>query len=341
MKKKSDWKSYVPPLVQAYNATKSDATGYSPHYLMFGWHPRLSVDTFLGIGEPGNGHDGSRESYVQRLRQRLDYAYKTASKVAGKQAEQNKAAYDARIRESKLCVGDRVLVRKVGLLGRQKLADRWKQDPYRVASAEVDGLPVYRVQTEDGSGAMRTLHRNMLLPFTTIPADHEHEAGTNRKVCPNKARKVKVRSDMEISSEESEESSSDSDRYVIPQRRNQKGTLNVNPNGGPRPVRSPRVSLVSDPLSPDLSSPTPDSTELSPPVSDMEMSPIPPEVLIIDPATTGEGPPLTDIDEEPGSGIVDAVPAGTRRSGRTRNPPDRYGVWVNPQLVPKPFDEFF
>ena len=45
---KSDWKSYVAPLVQAYNATKSDATGFAPHLLMFGWHPRLSVDAYLG-----------------------------------------------------------------------------------------------------------------------------------------------------------------------------------------------------------------------------------------------------------------------------------------------------
>ncbi|XP_060063856.1 uncharacterized protein LOC132544297 [Ylistrum balloti] len=40
---KADWKSYVVPLVQAYNATKNDSTGYSPHFLMFGWHPRLQM----------------------------------------------------------------------------------------------------------------------------------------------------------------------------------------------------------------------------------------------------------------------------------------------------------
>lgn len=41
---KQDWKTNVLSLVQAYNATRHDTTGYSPHYLMFGWHPRLVID---------------------------------------------------------------------------------------------------------------------------------------------------------------------------------------------------------------------------------------------------------------------------------------------------------
>ena len=39
--KKADWPSHLAEILHAYNATWSAVTGYSPHYLLFGWWPRL------------------------------------------------------------------------------------------------------------------------------------------------------------------------------------------------------------------------------------------------------------------------------------------------------------
>ena len=50
-RKKSDWPSHLAEIVHAYNATWSTVTGYSPHYLMFRWWPRLPVNfVFPTIG---------------------------------------------------------------------------------------------------------------------------------------------------------------------------------------------------------------------------------------------------------------------------------------------------
>ena len=76
---KEDWKSFVAPLVHAYNATKHDSTGYSPYFLMFGRHPRLAIDAYLGLNSPEESIS-YREHYVTKLKKRLQFAYKMPPK---------------------------------------------------------------------------------------------------------------------------------------------------------------------------------------------------------------------------------------------------------------------
>ena len=137
-------------MVQAYNATKSESTGYSPHFLMFGW---LSVDAFLGI-DPGNPKTSDHATYADKLRSRLQYAYKAAAGEARKKGLKNKQMYDRKVKDSKLEIGDRVLVRKVGFQGRHKLADRWEQEPYLVIHIPSSYIPVYKVKRETGERAL-------------------------------------------------------------------------------------------------------------------------------------------------------------------------------------------
>ena len=44
---KADWPKYLPELVHAYNSTRSAIMGYSPHYLMFGQQPHLSINIYF------------------------------------------------------------------------------------------------------------------------------------------------------------------------------------------------------------------------------------------------------------------------------------------------------
>ena len=51
--KKENWKSYVSPVVSAYNSIKHESTKVSPAFLMYGRHPRLPIDLILSITEGG------------------------------------------------------------------------------------------------------------------------------------------------------------------------------------------------------------------------------------------------------------------------------------------------
>ena len=112
-----------PSLVHAYNAALHSSTGYSPHFLMFGRHPRLAIDAFLGLS-PDALSCMDKTEYVRKLRDRLHFAYQKAKEEASKCSAQQKRYYDLNAHSSLLHLGDRVLVQNVGLRRKQKLADR-------------------------------------------------------------------------------------------------------------------------------------------------------------------------------------------------------------------------
>ena len=165
--KKKNWRLHVRPLVHAYNCTKNSTTGMSPYSLMFGREPRLPIDLQFGINNPPKSAV-SHHKYVQDLRDSLRRAHEVAAAQAAKAASYNKERYDRRVRDQALEVGDRVLVRNVGLTGKHKLADRWTTTSYHVVKRIASDMPVYVVRPEDG-GPDRTLHRNMLLPCGHLP----------------------------------------------------------------------------------------------------------------------------------------------------------------------------
>lgn len=202
---KRDWKSFVAPIVHAYNCARHDTTGFSPYELMFGRKPKLAVDVYLGLIDPVG--EQSYCDYIEKLKERLEFAYKLASTFSVKQKRRYKRYYDRKARESVLEPGDLVLVRKLAFEGKHKLADRWESDIYHIVSRPNADLPVYEIQCEKGK--TRIVHRNLLLPYAGLPLDSPPDGA------PKKTDTIKNPMVQEESDDEYEYDDSHSDDYVI------------------------------------------------------------------------------------------------------------------------------
>lgn len=329
---KQDWKTFVAPLVHSYNATKHDATGFSPFFLMFGRHPRLAVDACLGIDNPVEP-SSTKEHYAAKLKKRLDFAYKVAAREAQKSASRNKQHYDLKVREATIDIGDRVLIRNVGLKGKNKLADKWDKHTYVVIEKPDQDIPVYKVQKESGDHSVKTLHRNMLLPFSSIPGPFDISISSPVKQKFKSAQpKVTTRKQpTHISESDSNSESSDTDsymysvpKYVIPQRR----TTRQVPSVHTLHDTTNEVSLHGDTNIENIGTGNIEF-ESHNSISDTTQA-----------HSIGNGnssrldseSSSTYQVEEPSVGQVEP-----RRSARVRRPPDRYGEWiVSQQTVTDP-----
>ena len=85
-----------------------ESTGCSPLYLMFGCHPLLAINAFLGISS--SEKHKVHQDYVDWLKDRLQYAYEEAEVEARKTGTKYKKYYDQETRTSLLMPGDRAEV---------------------------------------------------------------------------------------------------------------------------------------------------------------------------------------------------------------------------------------
>ena len=156
------WPEHIGSVLIAYNATRSQVTGYSPYFLMFGWRPRLPVDLLFPTV---NTREWTRtiDEYVKALYERLTECLQLAQESASKEAKRQKRLYDRKVRAVELRPGDRVLVRLDAFRGQcRKLKNRWGDDIHTVINRKADGIPVYEVKNEH-TGKRKVLHRTRLL----------------------------------------------------------------------------------------------------------------------------------------------------------------------------------
>ena len=96
--------------------------------------------------------DGSLSSYVEDLRERLQNACDLAAVSAQNRQSKQKEQYDSRVRGAVLNTGDRVLVKIVAFDGKQKLSNKWEEEPYLVTQQPNPDIPVFVVKKESGKG---------------------------------------------------------------------------------------------------------------------------------------------------------------------------------------------
>ena len=146
--KRRKWPEHIGSVLIAYNATRSQVTGYYPYFLMFGRRPRLPVDLLFPTV---NNREWTRtiNEYVKALYERLRECLKLAQESATKEANRQKRLYDRRVRAMELGPGDRVLVCLDAFQGQcRKLKNRWGDDIHTVMDRKADGIPMYEVKNE-------------------------------------------------------------------------------------------------------------------------------------------------------------------------------------------------
>ena len=72
--------------------------------------------------------------------------------------------------------GNRVFLRNRGILGRNKIQDKWVAIPYRVEERMSPNSPLYRVHRFDGLGQARVVHHSAILDVKDMRIPNENMA---------------------------------------------------------------------------------------------------------------------------------------------------------------------
>ena len=127
---KSEWPQHISTLTYAYNCTCSNATGFSPYYLLYGIHPLLPFDIEFGVFVP-ELPEAITYKYVQESKKRLENAFQKANAFCEKEALRLKQRFDRMAKSSKLLPRDLILVKKKSLLPNAKLLINWRLSPMK------------------------------------------------------------------------------------------------------------------------------------------------------------------------------------------------------------------
>ena len=111
---------------------------------MFGRKPHLPIDIPFGTNTV-ELIDSTSTKYVENLKQRIEWIYKTVNEVVNKEQEWNKQHYDQKLRCALLKVGDKVLLKCTAFKGKHTILDRWENTIYEVIEQPLDRYQFLRL----------------------------------------------------------------------------------------------------------------------------------------------------------------------------------------------------
>ena len=162
LEKRKKWPAHIGSIIIAYNSTRSQVTGYSLYYLMFGRRPRLPIDLLFPMHQT-QMLTRTIDEYVASLYDHLQESLAIAQDCAIKEAQRQKRLYDRKVGAVELRLGDHVLVHLDAFRGqRRKLKNRWGDDIHTVVTRMADGIPAYVVKN-NRTGKKKVVHWARLL----------------------------------------------------------------------------------------------------------------------------------------------------------------------------------
>ena len=119
------WQEDVSTLVHVYNCTHSNATWFSPYFLMYGRHPMLPIDIQFNVRTLDISAT-TTYNYVIKLHTRLEWSYRKAHEVNRKEIQCSKNIMIKMSSAPNSSQDTWNLSDKKAFKGKCKIHDRWE-----------------------------------------------------------------------------------------------------------------------------------------------------------------------------------------------------------------------
>ena len=100
-----NWDEFLPSVMAAYRASRHEATGFTPNFLVFGRENTAPLDVVFGVPESDRPYYETYDDYAEHKMEVMRKAYALAREQLGVSAERSKRYYDLKVRPCRYQAG--------------------------------------------------------------------------------------------------------------------------------------------------------------------------------------------------------------------------------------------